>query len=303
LINYNRRRKNNAMTSYALFLGCTIPARQPGYEVSARKALARLGVELVDLANMTCCAPPPVQSIDLETSLSIAAYNICLAEEADLNMVTLCTGCFESLAMANTILKEDGKLKARVNKILSSAGKEFEGSKEVKHYLQVLMNDVGLNRLKESVSRSLSNLKVASFSGCHLLRPSALLKFDDPESPHIFDDLIETLGAKSIWYRNKLKCCGGLLRGYADDVALTIAREKIVNTTKAGADCIVTLCPFCFIALDLGQLMIKSKFHEEYNMPVLHYSELLSLALGVDQKELALEFHKMKVHKILDKIG
>jgi heterodisulfide reductase subunit B len=290
------------MTSYALFLGCTIPSRQPHYEVSARKALAKLGIELVDLDNMTCCAPPPLQSIDLETSLSIAAYNICLAEESDLNMVTLCTGCFESLAMANVTLKENEKLRARVNQILSNAGKEFKGSKEVKHYLQVLMNDVGLDRLKKSVSKDLSKLKVASFSGCHLLRPSALLKFDDPEHPHIFDDLIEALGAKSIWYRNKLKCCGGLLRGYADDVALAIAREKIVNTTKAGADCIATLCPFCFLTLDLGQMLIKSTFHEEYNMPVLHYSELLSLGLGIDPKELVLDFHKIRVDNVLNKI-
>jgi len=291
------------MTSYALFLGCTIPARQPHYEASARKSLAQLGIELVDLANMTCCAPPPLQSIDLETSLSMAAYNICLAEEADLNMVTLCTGCFESLAMANAMLKENEKLKARVNQILSSAGKEFKGNKEVKHYLQVLMDDVGLARLKKTVSKDLSTLKAASFSGCHLLRPSALLKFDDPERPHVFDDLIETLGAKSIWYRNKLKCCGGLLRGYADDVALAIAREKIVNTTKAGADCIVTLCPFCFLTLDLGQMLIKSSFHEEYNMPVLHYTELLSLGLGIDPKELALDFHKIRIDKVLNKIG
>jgi len=290
------------MTSYALFLGCTIPARQPHYELSARKALPKLGIELVDLADMTCCAPPPLQSIDLETSLSIAAYNICLAEEADLNIVTLCTGCFESLAMANATLKKNERLKARVNRILSSAGKEFKGSKEVKHYLQVLIEDVGLDRLRKDIVKNLSNLKVASFSGCHALRPSELLKFDDPERPHIFDDLVEALGAKSIWYRNKLKCCGGLLRGYADDVALAIAREKIVNTTNADADCIATLCPFCFLTLDLGQILMKSAFHEEYNMPVLHYAELLSLALGIDPKELAPDFHKIKVDKVLNKI-
>ena len=127
------------MSSYALFLGCTIPARQPNYELSARKALAKLGIELVDLPNMTCCAPPPIQSIDLETSLAVAAYNISLAEEADLNIVTLCSGCFESLAMANAMLKEDEQLKAKINGILSKAGKEFQGDKEVKHFLQVLM--------------------------------------------------------------------------------------------------------------------------------------------------------------------
>ena len=291
------------MISYALFLGCTIPARQPHYEISARKALTKLGIELVDLESMTCCAPPPIQSIDLETSLAVAAYNICLAEEADLNIVTLCTGCFESLAMANTLLKENQQLKAKVNKILAEAGKEFRGSKEVRHYLQVLMNDIGLEKLKNNITRPLNNLKVASFSGCHLLRPSSLLRFDDPERPRIFDTLVEALGAKSIWYKNKLRCCGGLLRGYADDVALAIARDKIVNTTNAGADCIATLCPFCFLTLDLGQMLMKSTYKEEYNMPVIHYAELLSLSLGVDPKELALNFHKVKIDKVLEKIG
>ena len=291
------------MTSYALFLGCTIPARQPNYELSARKALAKLGIELVDLANMTCCAPPPVQSIDLETSLAVAAYNICLAEEADLNVVTLCSGCFESLVMTNAMLKADEQLKTKINRILSQAGKEFLGSKEVKHYLQVLMDDVGLERLKQSVSKPLSNLKVAAFYGCHALRPSELLRLDDPERPRILENLIETLGAKSVEYRNKLKCCGGLLRGYSDDLALDLAREKLANTTKAGADCITTLCPFCFIALDLGQLQIKSRFNETFDMPVLHYSELLGLALGIDPKEMALETHKIKTDKLINKIS
>jgi heterodisulfide reductase subunit B len=291
------------MSSYALFLGCTIPARQPSYELSARKSLDKLGIKLIDLANMTCCGPPPIQSIDLETSMAVAAYNISLAEDADLDVLTLCTGCFESLAMANAMLRENEQLKARVNKILSNVGREFKGSKEVKHYLQVLMEDVGVDHLEQSISKRLDNLKVASFSGCHLLRPSALLKFDDPERPRIFDDLIEALGAKSIEYRNKLKCCGGLLRGYSDDLALNIAREKLVNTTKAGADCISTLCPFCFIALDLGQLQMKSKFQEEFNMPIIHYTELLSLALGIAPEELALETHKIKLDKIVDKIS
>ncbi|MEM4703687.1 MAG: CoB--CoM heterodisulfide reductase iron-sulfur subunit B family protein [Candidatus Bathyarchaeia archaeon] len=291
------------MTSYALFLGCTIPARQPHYELSARKALGKLGIELVDLANMTCCAPPPLQSIELETSLAIAAYNICLAEEANLNIVTLCSGCFESLAMANTLLKEKEDLKKRVNLILSKTGKEFRGTQEVRHYLQVLTDDIGINKLKKSLTKNMEKLKVAAFYGCHALRPSALLKFDDPERPQIFENLIKALGAESIDYKNKLRCCGGLLRGYADDVALAIARDKIVNATKAGADCISTLCPFCFLTLDMGQLLMKSTYHEEYSMPIVHYTELLCLALGVDPKELALDFHKIKLDKMIAKIS
>ena len=291
------------MSSYALFLGCTIPARQPNYELSARKALSKLGIKLVDLPNMTCCCPPPIQSIDLETSLAVAAYNICLAEEADLDIITLCSGCFESLAMANNMLKEDEQLKAKINRKLSAAGKEFVGSKEVKHFLQVLVEDIGLDHLKESVTKPLSNLKVAPFYGCHALRPSELLRLDDPERPSILENLIEALGASTVEYRNKLKCCGGLLRGYSDDLALTLAREKLVNTTKAGADCIGTLCPFCFVALDIGQMQIRAKFQETYDIPVIHYSELLALALGVDPKELALQTHKIKTDKLLNKIS
>jgi heterodisulfide reductase subunit B len=290
------------MTSYALFLGCTIPARQPNYELSARKALAKLGIELVDLANMTCCAPPPVQSIDLETSFAVAAYNICLAEEADLDLITLCSGCFESLAVANVTLKAEEKLREKINRILSKAGKEFLGSKEVKHYLQVLVEDIGIENLKQRISKPLSNLKVAAFYGCHALRPSGRVKLDDPERPSILENLIEALGAESVEYRNKLKCCGGLLRGYSDELALELAREKLANTTKAGADCIATLCPFCFVALDIGQLQVRSKFNEVYNMPIIHYSELLSLALGVDPEELALETHKIKVDNVVSKI-
>lgn len=291
------------MTGYALFLGCTIPARQPNYELSARKALTKLGIELVDLSNMTCCAPPPIQSIDLKASLATAAYNICLAEEADLNLVTLCSGCFESLAMANTMLKTDDKLKIEINEALAEAGKEFTGSKEVKHFLQVIMEDIGLESLKQEVTRPLTNLKVAPFYGCHALRPSELLKLDDPEKPTILERLIEALGARTVEYRNKLKCCGGLLRGSSDELALELAKEKLSNASKAGADCISTLCPFCFVALDIGQIQIRGKFKEDYNMPIMHYSELLAVALGIEPSELALETHKIKTDKILAKIA
>lgn len=290
------------MTKYAVFLGCTIPARQPNYELSARKSLGILEVELVELANTTCCCPPPVQSLDFEASIAMASYNLCLAEEEGIDMLTLCSGCFESLAMANAMLKENEELRTRVNRILAKAGKEYRGSIEVKHLVQVLTDDVGISRIKEKLVRPLTGLKVAAFYGCHALRPSELLKLDDPERPHMLEDLIEALGAKNVEYRNKLKCCGGLLRGVSDDLALDLAKDKLVNASKAGVDCITTLCPFCFVALDIGQVQVRSKFNENYDMPVLHYSELLALALGVDPKALALDVHKIKVDKVVSKI-
>ena len=165
------------------------------------------------------------------------------------------------------------------------------------------MDDIGLEKIKESVVKPLSSLKVAPFYGCHSLRPSKLLQLDDPERPQILENLLESLGAEAVQYRNKLKCCGGLLKGISDETALSLAREKLVNTSKAGADCITTLCPFCFVALDIGQIQVRSKFKEVYDMPILHYSELIALALGVDHNELALRSHKIKADKVLEKIA
>lgn len=291
------------MKRFAIFLGCTIPARQPNYEISARKTLEKLGVELTDLDNFTCCCPPPIQSINLMSSQALAAYNICLAEEKGLDIVALCNGCFESLAMVNTALKQDDKLRSEINEVLANVGKKFKGSIKVKHFLQVLMEDIGLEEIRRNVVKPLDELKVAPFYGCHSLRPSKLLNLDDPERPQIFEKLLEALGAKSVEYRNKLKCCGGLLRGISDETALDLAREKLVNTSKAGADCISTLCPFCFVALDIGQLQVKTKFKEVYDMPILHYSELIALALGIDPEQLALRSHKIKADKIIEKLA
>lgn len=291
------------MTSFALYLGCTIPARQPNYELSSRKALEKLGIELVELDKTTCCAPPPIESVDLKSSLALAAYNVCLAEEQDLDIVTLCNGCFQSLAKANSLLKQDEHLRKDINIILSRAGKEFQGNKEVKHYLQVFIQDVGIEKIRKNVVKPLSGLRVASFYGCHIIRPSTFLKFDDAERPRILDDLVEATGAKSIEYGNKLKCCGGLLRGHADDLALEMVKDKVINISNAKVDCSVTVCPFCFIALDIGQFQINRQFHENYEIPVLHYPELLCLALGVEPKEIAMQNRRIKVDKLLKKIG
>jgi len=290
------------MTSYTLYLGCTIPARQPNYELSSRKALERLNIELVELDKTTCCAPPPIESVDLKSSLAIAAYNVCLAEEQDLDIVTLCNGCFQSLAKANSLLKQDIHLKQEINEILSRVGMEFHGNKEVKHYLQVLHQDVGQTSILKSVVKPLNGLRVASFYGCHLIRPSTLLQFDDAERPRILDELVEATGAESIEYGHKLQCCGGLLRGHADDLALEMAKDKIVNISNAKADCVVTVCPFCFIALDIGQFQINKQLPANYEIPVLHYPELLCLALGVKPKEFAIENRRIKADNLLKKI-
>lgn len=238
----------------------------------------------------------------MKANLAVATYNISLSEELDLDLITVCGGCFQSLAKANALLREDNHLKKEINKLLAKVGKEYHGNRNVKHYLQVLVDDVGLSSIKKNIAKPLNNLRIASFYGCHVLRPSSLLNFDDAERPKILDKLVEVTGAESINYRNKLKCCGGLLKGYEDDLSLEIAKEKIMNISKAKADCIATVCPFCFVALDMGQLLMWRKLALAHAIPVLHYPELLSLSLGIDSKELAFQTHRTSVDSLLKKI-
>ena len=288
--------------SYALFLGCVVPAREPSYEVAVRKVFKALGVNLVDLEGATCCAPIPVESLSFKTSLSIAAYNLALAEEADLDLVMICNGCFQVLARAHRLLKEDEELRAKVNGVLAEVGKEFRGNRDVRDYLQVLHGDIGLEKLRGNVSKPLRGLRAAAFYGCHVLKPSDVLKFDDPERPRVLDELIGAAGAESIPYLHKTRCCGGLLRGISDDIARKLARDKLFTVSQAKADCVVTICPFCFLQLDLGQLEVNRHFKESFNVPVLHYPELLGLAMGMSADELGLKTHRVSTEPVLGKM-
>lgn len=284
--------------SYAFFLGCTVPTRNFGYELSTRKVCEVLGIELVDLPRFICCGTP-LENISKKASICMAAYNLALAEEKDLDILAICNGCINSLKKANFLLKKDEDLRAEVNKVLSKIGKEYKGKIEVKHLIQVLYEDIGIEKIKSMIKKPLK-LKVASHTGCHLVKPSYAMKFDDPEQPKVLDELIEITGAKSIDYMYKNMCCGQPIRGVNDEVSLKIAKEKLSHVKEANADCMVTICPACNMQYDLGQLEIKSKFKEEYNIPVLHYPELLGLALGIDEKELGiLTTHKVKADKIL----
>jgi heterodisulfide reductase subunit B len=287
---------------YALFLGCFIPTRAPSYELSVRKMMKTFDVNLFDLQEAICCAPIPIESMDYTTGVAIAAYNLCLAEEADLDLMPICNGCYQVLLKTNTLLRNNKDLKTKTNKILGNVGKEYKGTIDVKDYLQVLCDDVGFKKIKNHVVNPFKDLKVAVFYGCHLLKPSSILTFDDPEDPRLLDELVELTGAISVPYMYKTKCCGSPLKSVSDQLANRLARDKLFNAHQAKADCFVTVCPSCFLQLDLGQLVIRRKYNESYDLPVLHYPELLALAMGMDSKEIGLHTHRIRTDNIITKI-
>ena len=284
---------------YLMFLGCVIPYRIPSYEISARKMLERLGIEIVEMPEFNCCGLP-IDSVNHDAMLVLAARNLCLAEKKGLDILTLCPGCAGTLRKVNNSLQDDKKLKAHVNGILKEIGMEFEGGKiHVRHLIQVLSEDIGFDKIKEAVVKPLVGLKVAEHNGCHILRPTKYIGFDDPDNPVILKKLIEATGAECLDYMYETDCCGAPIIGVNDEIPLSLAGDKLRNIKAVEAEALITVCPFCHMMFDINQPRIERLLNEEFGIPVLHYPQLLGLAMGLTPKQLALDELRVNATNIL----
>jgi len=285
---------------YLMFLGCVIPYRIPSYETSSRKVLERLGIELLEMPEFNCCGLP-IDSVAHDAMLVLAARNLCLAEEKNLNILTLCPGCAGTLRKVNKSLEADKKLKEHVNSDLKEIGMEFKGGKIiVKHLIQVLIEDVGLEKIKDAVVKPLTGLKVTEHNGCHILRPAKYIGFDDPENPVLLKRLIEATGAECLDYMYETDCCGAPIIGVNDKIPLYLAGDKLRNVKSVDAQALITVCPFCHMMFDINQPRIERLLEEEFGIPVLHYPQLLGLAMGFTPQELALEELRVDATKLLN---
>ncbi|XHH08806.1 MAG: CoB--CoM heterodisulfide reductase iron-sulfur subunit B family protein [Candidatus Bathyarchaeia archaeon] len=287
---------------YLIFLGCAIPYRVSSFEISSRKVLAKLGVELVEMPQFNCCGLP-LDPVSHEAMLVLAAKNLALAEQEGLNILTLCPGCAGTLKKVNKILKEDPQQKQKVNEHLKEAGLEFKGTIETKHLLQFLKENVGVDKIKASVTKPLTGLKVAEHNGCHILRPKQYIDFDDPEDPQTLKMLIEATGATCLDYVDETECCGAPSVGVSDKVALSLARDKLTHIKDVEAQAMITICPFCHIMYDTNELRIEKLFNEVYGIPILHYPQLLGLAMGLSPEELAFKDLRVDASTILKQVA
>lgn len=290
-----------AENKYLMFLGCAIPYRVAAFEISARKILGKLGIELVEMPEFNCCGLP-LDPVSHEMMLILAARNLAMAEQKGLNIITLCPGCAGTLKKVNKMLKEDKALRDEINHHLKEAGLEFKGTVDAKHFMQVLIEDVGLEKIKDSVVKPLTMLKVAEHNGCHILRPKEFIGFDDPEDPKTLKTLIEATGATCLDYMDETECCGAPSVGVSDKIALELARDKLKHIKSVEAQALVTICPFCHIMYDTNELRIEKTFNEVYGIPILHYPQLLGLAMGMKADELAFGELRVDVSKLMKQV-
>jgi heterodisulfide reductase subunit B len=289
----------------AIAWGCLVPMRRSliGYEAATRKVLEHLEIETVDIPNETCCAPFWMQSLDLTTSIAMAARNLAKAEEMGLDVLTPCSGCFHSYKRVNHVLKTYPDMHARVDDILKSVGLRYEGKVEARHIVDFLYTDIGADELQRRSTRDLSDIKIGLRYGCHMLKPHELLNIEYSERPTFADELIEQFGVESVQYTGRHRCCGGLLRGVQDDLADRVLHERLVDANNAGVDGIVTVCSLCHLQHDMGQRGIKRKFGmDDLDLPVLHFPQLLALGFGYSPEELGLDHHTVKTDKLVAKV-
>ena len=284
---------------YALYLGCTIPARSRNYEMSARKVAETVGVEFVDIEGFVCCGFP-LKASDLRAAEVMAATNLALAERKDLDICVLCSSCASQLTEIAHELSEDGPKREEINKALLQAGLAYGGGVRVKHFAHVLLHEVGEEKIREHFVRDLNDLRIAAHYGCHYLKPSEIYDGSDPvEDPKSIETLVALTGAKVIDYHGKKRCCGGPVLPVVEEVALSVAKEKLDDIAKTNANAMCLVCPFCSVMYDDNQKSIEATYDTTYDLPVLYLTQVLGLAMGFDRKELGLNMNVVKTKKLL----
>ena len=286
------------MKTYAYFPGCSSSeGTASAYGESIKAISGAIGMELVEMEDWNCCGSTPYYSTDELGSLCVAARNMALAEKAEQELVTPCSSCYNILNRVNTQLKEYPDLRAKVKECLAEAGLEYNGGVKVRHLFEVVHTDIGFNVIASKIVTPLKGLKVAAYYGCQLIRPES--DFDDPNNPRSLEALVTSLGTESVPFPFKDRCCGGALVIPELDLTLGLLHKVLDSAANGGAQCLVTVCPLCQTNLDAYQDMVNKRFKTNYNLPVLFFTQLIGVALGISSKALALDKAIVSAEKVL----
>jgi heterodisulfide reductase subunit B len=286
---------------FAFFPGCMIEVRYPQMEAAVRKTMPRLGIELVDLEGLSCC-PDPVfyKSLHKLDWLVLAARNLVMAEAAELEFVTICSGCTETLCETAHLLNEGGELLEQVNRRLHKVGLEYRGTAKARHLITVLRDDVGYGVIEKSVTHPLEDVRVAVHYGCHLLKPRDIMQVDDPDNPTIFEDMLRAIGATPVNHEERIICCGKACKECELPAEMTATVLRSVN--DADVDVMGVICPSCFDSFDTGQLRVAKKYDFDFTVPPVYYFQLLALAQGLPPEAVGLDQHKLKPTRLFEKL-
>jgi heterodisulfide reductase subunit B len=286
---------------YAYYPGCGLEYSGKPYDQSIREVFKALGVKLRDIKDWNCCGATMYVSIDKTVAYSVAARNLALAQNMGCDICAPCNSCYTILRKVNRYLAWDPHAREKILEALKAANLTYDTPVDVRHPLDILVNDVGLDFIKKAAPYRLDGLKVAPYYGCQLVRP--IYHFDDMENPMTMDNLLTALGAEVVPFAAKVRCCGGSLMTTFEEVALDLNNNIIKNAEDNGADVIAAACSLCQMNLEGYQKKINKRYNQNHNMPILYFSQLVGLALGADPKKLGLQSMLIKPKDIKPKYG
>ncbi len=285
---------------YAYFPGCSLHSTAKEYDLSTKAVAGALGIELMEIPDWICCGATPAHITMHLLSLALPVKNLLQAKKMDsYEVATCCAACFSRLKIANHFMETDLAHRDRVNEIV---GEQYKGEVKVRHFLDILVNTFGLKNLSLKVTKKLKGLKVACYYGCLLTRPPEVTQLDDVEEPRLIDDLMEAIGVETADWPYKTECCGASFSLTKTDIVLKLSGDILQMAHDEGAQAIVVACPLCQSNLDLRQSMINEKFKKKFDMPILYFTQLVGLSLGIKPKILGLNKHIVNPMPLLRKL-
>ena len=270
---------------YAYFPGCSAESTARDLYLSTMTVTRGLGIELIEPEGWSCCGTTMAHQVDHDLSVSLAAANLLKVKDMGIDMVVSCASCYSRMKIANHEISTNPKTREVISAAL---GRDYDGSVKVRHFVEIILEDMGLDAFKKALKHSLRGLKVASYYGCLLVRPPEITGFDDPENPVYMDRLINAMGGVGLDWPHKVECCGGSLTLTRSDLVVKLSEAIIAMAKDSGAQCIAVACPMCQINLDMRQDDILKTTGHRYNMPVLYITQLMGLCLGMSENALGL---------------
>jgi heterodisulfide reductase subunit B len=286
----------------AYFPGCTLNTTGKGFDNAVRASTAAVGLELVELPEWNCCGATYPLIIDNMLELAAPAHVLVAARDASANgtVTTACTTCYNILKRTNKFLREHEEERERIEAFIEA---EYSGEVEVKDILHLLRDDIGFDVVRERVQQPLKDLKVACYYGCMVLRPPDEVAYDDPDHPRSLDDLMAALGASPVDFPHKNECCGAYLAIKDADITREMVYTILRSAQVAGAEAVVTNCPLCQFNLDKQQAEMRKARADYRPVPILYFSQLMGLALGLDTSDYGWQQHYIDTRPLLERWG
>ncbi len=295
------------MTNYLFYPGCSMTRSSRPYLDSLLAIRKDLNLSLEEVHDWNCCGATEYHSVHRLAAYALIGRNLALAAQqanGSRTVVAGCSACYVNLAKTDRYMREDALLDGQVNEALAAGGLSYRpGAVAVRHLLDIIFNDIGLEAIRQRVSRPLTGLRVAPYYGCMIVRPDPDQRFSSTEYPHELDDLLSALGATVIDYPLKTHCCGGHMTQISPPVAYGLIRRLLLGAEQYRADIMVTLCPMCQLNLDAFQVDVNRHFEADSHMPVLYFTQLIGLAFGHGAEELGIGKEFVTAREALSRIG